>query len=406
VEYVIITLLVIAISAFVFYKLANNVFELPIKLKPLLMCAGCAALLSLVVPRVVINYTGFGGALVILACIAIICAYFIAYYDKFMIKRDIRTSAISDSKPINEASFSYSTEDAIAATETSDVPKSRSTYINIDYKDEVISLAQPVASMQAAKDQAEESQFIIADTTSSVEIIEDLHEETRFIESESESIKDELRTINTESISGEIPENLIKEDSLVELEPELMINDEDEAETIESANNISTKVEWGQHENISTEHQCYVEVQQPNVAEEAIMLAETLPSDNLDELMDYAFQQKELQNFAQAMMAFRKALKLYPKCDAAPFLLVEIGNLKKKAGKFDEAISTFDEGRRIASALNNSVLEKEFIDAIAYLRIVKNTLIQNKIFCTRFEDIPAAVIDEINKEFIEWRNIS
>ncbi|MPL60563.1 hypothetical protein SDC9_06124 [bioreactor metagenome] len=151
-------------------------------------------------------------------------------------------------------------------------------------------------------------------------------------------------------------------------------------------------------------------MQNTKVVEDGAMRADLVDvlssSPTLDELMDYAFQQKECQEFEQALKAFEQAFKLYPDCDGAPFLIIEIGTLQKNAGMFDEAITTFVEGRRIAAKLNNNIFEKEFIDAIAYLRIAKNILLEHKMYHTPYKEIPIPIMDEINKEFLEWRNIS
>ena len=129
-------------------------------------------------------------------------------------------------------------------------------------------------------------------------------------------------------------------------------------------------------------------------------------SDDLDFLMDFAFLHKEQRNFIQALNTFRQALLLYPDSEVAPFLVVEMGTILKNFGSYNEAIQVFIEGRLLPGVINNSMLDQEFINNIAYLRVVKNILIQNSLEFMPFNRIPNNIFKEIDAEFYEWRNQS
>lgn len=127
---------------------------------------------------------------------------------------------------------------------------------------------------------------------------------------------------------------------------------------------------------------------------------------SLDELIEKGFMQKEKHNFNQALQLFRHALSLSVEDEAAPFLIVEIGNILKNKGAYDEAIQTFSNGRNLPALHSNHLLEQEFVSTIAFLRIVKNTLLQHRLGFIPYNNIPQAVMKEINDEFREWRKLS
>lgn len=133
---------------------------------------------------------------------------------------------------------------------------------------------------------------------------------------------------------------------------------------------------------------------------------EPLPeSEDLDDLLDFAFVSKESQDFSAAFRAFNRALVLYPNSDAAPFLVVEIGNILKNKGSYDEAIRVLSDGRSLSYTRHDKMMEQEFISAIAYLRITKNVLLQNRLGNIPFTDIPPQIVQQIDEEFKEWRNV-
>ncbi|MBP2663267.1 MAG: hypothetical protein H6Q71_1215, partial [Firmicutes bacterium] len=55
-EYIIASLVAIFIATLIVYKVANNLFGLGLRLKPLLLCAVCAMFISLVLPKIVVGF--------------------------------------------------------------------------------------------------------------------------------------------------------------------------------------------------------------------------------------------------------------------------------------------------------------------------------------------------------------
>ncbi|MPN31557.1 hypothetical protein SDC9_179031 [bioreactor metagenome] len=125
--------------------------------------------------------------------------------------------------------------------------------------------------------------------------------------------------------------------------------------------------------------------------------------ETLDDLLDYAYMQKEQQNTSQALITLNRALELYADNDYAPFIIIEMSNILKSKGAYDEAIRIYNKGQSLPVVQKNSHLHQEFVNTIAYLRILKNTLLSHGLSLYPFEQIPLAIRQEIDSEFLYWR---
>jgi tetratricopeptide (TPR) repeat protein len=125
--------------------------------------------------------------------------------------------------------------------------------------------------------------------------------------------------------------------------------------------------------------------------------------ETLDDLLDYALDQRDNNEQDSSLYAFKKALKLYQTNDYAPFIVIEIGNIYKNTGLYDDAIVIYNKALKLPALVHNDELRREFINNIAYLRIVKNALLRRNITRTPFKDISQKVFIEIETEFQNWR---
>jgi tetratricopeptide (TPR) repeat protein len=310
VEYIIITILAISATTFIVYKLANSIFGLQIQVRPLILCAGCALLISLVLPRVVVGYAGLAGTFGFLAIFAIIFAYFVAYYDE-------------TSKP------------------------------------------------QSLQD--------------------------------NESVGSEVKCCALQPVQPNIPVALAAETTSIENNAVPLMEIPKMGQEAQ-AQLVSSKIITGALEESSAGNSVIQEFTNEIWEEDIDKMIQPI-SDSLDDLMDFAFTQKEQQNFALALSVFRRALELYPDSESAPFLVIEIGNILKNKGAYDEAIKSFTDGRNLLFLHANNTLEQEFVATVAYLRIIKNILLQNRLGLIPFNSIPTEILEEINAEFREWRNL-
>lgn len=287
-EYIAITIIAIAVTIFIVYKIANGFFGLGLKLKPLLLCALCALFISIVLPRIVVGFAGLAGTIGFLAVFAVIFAYFVAYYDE---AQDPQISSV-------------------ATTAAASLPEPV--------------LIEPHTPLAATS-----------------------------------------QTPRTEETSAPVADVMVS--------PLPVTAEQEELSPMPIF---------------------------PTQKEE-----EHFP-DTLDELLEIAFTFKEELNFSAALKYFKEALKRFPASEAAPFLVVEIANILKNKGAYDDAIKIFTDGRNLPGLQSGSTLTKEFTETIAYLRIIRNTLLERRLGFIPFHNIPSDVCRDIDAEFREWRNLA
>lgn len=211
------------------------------------------------------------------------------------------------------------------------------------------------------------------------------------------SLIDEEEVVHNErNVSNEMPD-----------EPE---KSEESTEVVKELEQMSDAVvDQGENQEgiMSMPEQPFVQEADNSIMVNSEQMAEvaSFESEELDDLLEFAFINKEKLNFNAAFNAFNRALTLYPDSDAAPFLIVEIGNILKNRGAYDDAIKVFSDGRALSQSKQDEMMEQEFISTIAYLRIIKNVLLQNRSGCIPFLEIPSQVIAQIDEEFKEWRSV-
>ena len=553
--YIIASLVAILLATLIVYKLANSIFGLDLRLKPLLLCALCAMFISLVLPKIVVGFAGLPGTLAVLAVFAVVFAYFVAKYeDNSSFQEDdaepeadmfdpgpvsgiagsltieavnngkldeqnqavdsqageqpayvqaslhtaenIETSA-DRSEPDNDAEVSAFPETALEATTTQEEVSSENAdeeYVGTVSAEgdtqqvilqtqlpgpaEVLEIieAQPeealegmTAVLEADAEEVtpvEESSDVTGEVSAGEEYLQaaapeqmaepaltdlsDGVEEADAAEENQETVEQEIEPEITESVvtSAEafhaevaaVTEAVIQQivvesaasevsaeaaraglqDHVPEL-PEIVKMEEiapqpvqieivaDSSGIIEDLSSKVTEpvIADSRKEVVQERLEGIPEQSFGREAESSTMnYNEPLPeSEDLDDLLDFAFVSKESQDFSAAFRAFNRALVLYPNSDAAPFLVVEIGNILKNKGSYDEAIRVLSDGRSLSHTRHDKMMEQEFISAIAYLRITKNVLLQNRLGNIPFTDIPPQIVQQIDEEFKEWRNV-
>lgn len=126
----------------------------------------------------------------------------------------------------------------------------------------------------------------------------------------------------------------------------------------------------------------------------------------LDALLDYAYEKKKKTAYQEALFAFQLALDKYKNDGYAPFITIEIGNIYKNVGFYDEAIIMLGRALKLQSVSANRQLRMEFIEMISYLRIVKTILLKYNYSRIPFDEIPRSIMLEIEEEFERCRTQS
>jgi hypothetical protein len=120
---------------------------------------------------------------------------------------------------------------------------------------------------------------------------------------------------------------------------------------------------------------------------------------SLDDILDYAFEQKTRHNYFNALFAYKRALIRYCSDDYAPFIVIDIVNIYKDNGAYEEAIHTYLNALSLPAIVNNSEIHEEFEKNLAYLRIVEYVLAKHHIARTPFGKISPNHLEEIETIF-------
>lgn len=419
-----ISMLTISIFTYVVYMLANKILAVQMHIKFLVLCALCAFSMSLILPRMFVGIIGLAGTSCIIILFGIISSYFIAlYYDAELQKALAQNTLASDPMEISEAiepdeqdylpstSIMFNLENVQEIPTSLEMPAEPLLITECLYpiqdegpiEDEelaapenIVQLPIPEIPLVATEIEVKEyfypipkkcfypvqyKEKTVLSDLEKIPIIQQQEEITEVfdvaVETKTETeIPNEIMDVNSEAIQADYHEESLIQENLI-------------IETLESVVSLDSE----QESFISEE-----------ILEEEISKDIYPSSTDLDALLDIAFLQKEQQDFSQALITFRRALFLYPNSEVSPFLVIEIGTIFKNLGSYDEAIQAFSEGRLLPGIINNKSLDQEFINNIAYLRVVKNNLIKNSLEFTPLSQVPSSVLKEIDDEFSLWRS--
>ena len=120
---------------------------------------------------------------------------------------------------------------------------------------------------------------------------------------------------------------------------------------------------------------------------------------SLDSLLDYAYAQNMQHNYSIAIAAFQKALHKYSSDSYAPFIIIELGNIYKSIGSYDEALAIYAKAFTIPAVSVDNVVKENFQMNIDYLRIIKAILSKHTCLRTPFSQISQNIMQEIEMTF-------
>lgn len=391
VEYIIASLIAIFVATFIVYKVANNILGLNLHIKPLLLCAVCAMFISLVLPKIIVGFAGLPGTLAALAIVAVTFAYFVARYEN-------KTLLRQETREINAETLP-----SVAMEEGKSVDSVAASDQVVETEEDKLKDTLSMANI--------ESELAEAEISVSISVNETIEDENQFAGQQySNGQVDSDEQINKEIIKEEIAASEVIASFKTDA------GDSDREEAIQLLKTTTEdKLELFSHETdekveiqeqAASEPLLWQEDRRSNMNDSESTESVQFQSEQLDDLIEFAFSSKENQDYRTAFNAFSRALTLYPNSQAAPFLVVEIGNILKNKGDYDEAIKVFSNGRNFLQTKQDVMIEQEFISTIAYLRIIKNILLQNNLGDVPFSKIPPEIIKLIDEEFREWRNVS
>ena len=120
---------------------------------------------------------------------------------------------------------------------------------------------------------------------------------------------------------------------------------------------------------------------------------------SLDDILDYAYEQKSKRHMEEAIQAYRGALEKYGDDAYAPFIVIDLGNIYKERAAYREAVRVYEDALSLPVIANDAATSGKFRENLAYLRTVQYILSKHNSLQTPFQAIPAGYLREIENEF-------
>ena len=172
-------------------------------------------------------------------------------------------------------------------------------------------------------------------------------------------------------VTGE-PETIVE----VAEEPEIMTEAEvtEEPETTAEAE-VTEEPETTAEVEVTEEPETTAEVQQ---AVEAPL--PTLPEglDSMDALLDFAFAQIGAGAYELALLAYSTALEQYRNDDYAPFIIIDMVNLYKSQGRYQEAIDCVHNAMDIPAIQESPAYQQNFQNYLAQLKSISHSAVSTQ----------------------------
>ena len=172
-------------------------------------------------------------------------------------------------------------------------------------------------------------------------------------------------------VTGE-PETIVE----VAEEPEIMTEAEvtEEPETTAEAE-VTEEPETTAEAEVTEEPETTAEVQQ--VVEAPLP---TLPEglDSMDALLDFAFAQIGAGAYELALLAYSTALEQYRNDDYAPFIIIDMVNLYKSQGRYQEAIDCVHNAMDIPAIQESPAYQQNFQNYLAQLKSISHSAVSTQ----------------------------
>ena len=182
------------------------------------------------------------------------------------------------------------------------------------------------------------------------------------------------------------PETIV-ETELTE-EPETMVEAEvtEEPETTAEAE-VTEEPETTAEAEVTEEPETTAEAEvteEPETTAEAQQAVEaplpTLPEglDSMDALLDFAFAQTGAGAYELALLAYSTALEQYRNDDYAPFIIIDMVNLYKSQGRYQEAIDCVHNAMDLPAIQESPAYQQNFQNYLAQLKSISHSAVSTQ----------------------------
>lgn len=211
-----------------------------------------------------------------------------------------------------------------------------------------------------------------APSNSKTTVDADIPAPTEKTEHEAEVIpeSEEITQADLPKEPNELPETKITK------EPETMVEVEvaEEPETTTEAE-VAEEPETTAEAEVTEEPETTAEAQQ---VEEAPLPALPEGLDSMDALLDFAFAQTGAGAYELALLAYSTALEQYRNDDYAPFIIIDMVNLYKSQGRYQEAIDCVHNAMDIPAIQESPAYQQNFQNYLAQLKSISHSAVSTQ----------------------------
>lgn len=136
---------------------------------------------------------------------------------------------------------------------------------------------------------------------------------------------------------------------------------------------------------VTSEPETIVEVtEEPETTAEVQQAVEaplpTLPEglDSMDALLDFGFAQTGAGAYELALLAYSTALEQYRNDDYAPFIIIDMVNLYKSQGRYQEAIDCVHNAMDIPAIQESPAYQQNFQNYLAQLKSISHSAVSTQ----------------------------
>ena len=169
-------------------------------------------------------------------------------------------------------------------------------------------------------------------------------------------------------------------------EPETIVEVTEEPETTAEAE-VTEEPETTAEAEVTEEPETTAEVEvteEPETTAEVQQAVEaplpTLPEglDSMDALLDFGFAQTGAGAYELALLAYSTALEQYRNDDYAPFIIIDMVNLYKSQGRYQEAIDCVHNAMDIPAIQESPAYQQKFQNYLAQLRSISHSAVSTQ----------------------------
>ena len=403
------TAIIMTVAILVVYKIARAL-DWALSLPALVDCGVCALLINFLSIPVAPFLTEY--RFTVLGAMVLVAAIVITSINHFFIRKrrmqleaadgensQLKQEAVPAKEElvpvVNSAILSDEEVEALIAKEKEPEPE---PIVQAEPKvEEVVSEPEPMIEVVVEEVAPEE-------TEAEAVIEEKAPEETETeAVAEEEAPEAEAETEPEEASEPEPEEEIPEPEPIMEAVAEEIAPEETETETVVEEEAPEAEAEIEPEDASEPEPEGEIPEPEPMIEAEPVPSVDEKLADTstLDDVLDYAFELKGSSDWSSALKAYNYALEQYHDDAYAPFLVLEIVNIHKDHGRYDEAIQCFYDALEIPAVADSPDMLAEFEDSMIYLEATKEVLIAENQPDTPFFDIPKDYMSKIESIYNE-----